>query len=223
MTNFFILLGILAIAVVMVLLRKKGEDVSLPYKAKAVLTKTEQRALEKILGIQKTMKADLSATEEILRLRQQIEDLKAQLSEAGKTSTIGTEDLAQGNDLIPIKFENLQRALEKILGIQKTILDAKTAFEMADEHNARQIASENFAKINLQKIVEAMWIHDEIEHLFSSESKANLAKSRQAFIDAKNDNYANALEEATELIVKGNCFIRDFQNEIKQNLTLHSR
>ena len=169
------------------------------------------------------VKADLSATEEILRLRQQIEDLKAQLSEAGKTSTIGTEDLAQGNDLIPIKFENLQRALEKILGIQKTILDAKTAFEMADEHNARQIASENFAKINLQKIVEAMWIHDEIEHLFSSESKANLAKSRQAFIDAKNDNYANALEEATELIVKGNCFIRDFQNEIKQNLTLHSR
>lgn len=54
------------------------------------------------------VKADLlppkSATEEILRLRQEIEDLQAQLPEAGETSIVGTEDLAQGNDIIPIRF-----------------------------------------------------------------------------------------------------------------------
>lgn len=54
------------------------------------------------------VKADLlpekSATEEILRLRQQIEDLQDQLTESQQTSTIGTEHLAQGNDTLEIRY-----------------------------------------------------------------------------------------------------------------------
>lgn len=54
------------------------------------------------------VKADLlpekSATEEILRLRQQIEDLQDQLAESQQTSTIGTEHLAQGNDALEIGY-----------------------------------------------------------------------------------------------------------------------
>lgn len=55
------------------------------------------------------VKADLlpdkSTAEEFLRLRQQIEDLQDQLSEAQQASPIGTENLAQGEDVVRIKFE----------------------------------------------------------------------------------------------------------------------
>ncbi len=54
------------------------------------------------------VKADLlpekSATEEILRLRQQIENLQDQLAESQQTSTSGTEHLAQGDDVLEIRY-----------------------------------------------------------------------------------------------------------------------
>jgi len=54
------------------------------------------------------VKADLlpekSATEEILRLRQQIEDLQNQLADSQQASTIGIEHLAQGDDIVEISY-----------------------------------------------------------------------------------------------------------------------
>lgn len=54
------------------------------------------------------VKADLlpdkSATEEILRLRQKIEDLQNQLSDTQQGSPISTENLSQGDDIVKIKF-----------------------------------------------------------------------------------------------------------------------
>lgn len=55
------------------------------------------------------VKADLlpekSSTEEILRLRQQIEDLQNQLKESQQTAAVGTEDLAQGDDQITLHYK----------------------------------------------------------------------------------------------------------------------
>lgn len=54
------------------------------------------------------VKADLlpdkSATEEILRLRQKIEDLQNELSDIQQSSPISTENLSQGDDVVKIKF-----------------------------------------------------------------------------------------------------------------------
>lgn len=54
------------------------------------------------------VKADLlpdkSTTEEFLRLRQQIEDLQDQLFDAQQVSPVGTENLAQGDDIVAIKY-----------------------------------------------------------------------------------------------------------------------
>lgn len=47
---------------------------------------------------------DISTTEEILRLRQKIEELQTQLSESQQVSPIGTENLAQGNDKVEIHY-----------------------------------------------------------------------------------------------------------------------
>ncbi len=55
------------------------------------------------------VKADLlpdeSATKEILRLRQKIEDLENRLEETQQVSAIGTENLAQGEDFIELNYE----------------------------------------------------------------------------------------------------------------------
>ena len=54
------------------------------------------------------VKADLlpskNTTEEILRLRQKIEDLQAQLVESKQASGVGTEHLAQGEDLVELGY-----------------------------------------------------------------------------------------------------------------------
>jgi len=54
------------------------------------------------------VKADLlpdkSTAEEFLRLRQQIEDLQNQLFEAQQASPVGIENLAQGDDIVKIKY-----------------------------------------------------------------------------------------------------------------------
>lgn len=54
------------------------------------------------------VKADLlpdkTATEEILRLRQKIEDLQIQLSDIQFETPVGTENLSQGDDVVKIKF-----------------------------------------------------------------------------------------------------------------------
>jgi hypothetical protein len=48
--------------------------------------------------------ADESAAKEMLKLRRKIEDLEAQIAETGSSPPAGSESLAQGDEIITIRF-----------------------------------------------------------------------------------------------------------------------
>jgi len=49
--------------------------------------------------------ADVSAAEEILRLKKQVEELQGELAQVASSAPKGTEHLSQGDDRVPIRFD----------------------------------------------------------------------------------------------------------------------